>query len=154
MNACINRKRAFTLIEILIAVGIFAIAAAVFMQTVDSGLQALRSTRSSTDRQQVLRFMMRQVLALETRDEVEDGGDITFDDDTRIDWNAELEETEVLDLHKLIVTIEFTDSETGEDIELTDNRIVLRPAWSDPIDRSTLLDDKKRGLDSLDREFR
>ena len=144
--------RGFSLLEVLVALGIFALAAAVFIQAVDGGMFAIEATRLQEQRTDLHRLMLRTIANLQDREEVEDGGDFTDPDNERVRWQAAIEETDVLDLFRLTVTIEdpalgFT---FGDDEPVTYEFYVLRPSWSEEPERTSLLEDKRRQIE-MDR---
>lgn len=142
---------AFSLIEVLVALAIFALAVAVLAQSVSNAIHGLEVVKSDSHKAQLYRFAMRQILQIEDRDEVEDGGSFETPEDGPVDWSAEIEETEILDLFTLTVELKL-DEKGGSIFDRDEGYVekvyVYRPNWSDSADRQALLDDKRTALDS------
>ena len=141
----------FSLMEVLVALAIFAIAIAVLAQAVNNAIRGLELVKHDQHQAQLYRFGLRQILRLEERDEVEDGGKFETPEDGSIDWSAEVEETEILDLFELKVEMSLE----GQEVSVFDDKegvhletlYVYRPTWSDSLDRESLLQDKQDALE-------
>jgi prepilin-type N-terminal cleavage/methylation domain-containing protein len=127
-------RRAFTLMEIVIALAILALSAAVLLQAVASIQQALLDTRDTPDRNEAKRFVLRRVLSAASADELSSNTSATLPDGGAVNWSVSLEQTDLPDLHRVTLVLEWGDGDS-EDIALW----VYRPEWSDPDTRSTLL---------------
>lgn len=142
-------RSAFSLIEVLVALAIFALAVGSLASSVRNAIHGLEVTKSDAHKNQLYRFTLRQVLMIEERDEVESGGQVETPEDGPVDWDAEIEETEILDLFELTVSMSLADdrpSFSSNDPLRTEKLYVFRPGWSDGLDRSTLLTDKQDAL--------
>jgi prepilin-type N-terminal cleavage/methylation domain-containing protein len=128
------KKRAFTLVEVVVAVAIFGLMAATLLQTVSIIQQALIDAREGADTSGARRFVLRRVLAASTASELEAGATVTLDDNSTVNWSAVLEPTDIPDLHRVTVELNWENDET-ETLTLR----VFRPEWSDPETRSALL---------------
>ncbi|WOO40038.1 type II secretion system protein [Rubellicoccus peritrichatus] len=139
----------FSLIEVLVALAIFALAVAMLSESVKNAMHGLEVVKSDSHKDQLYRFALRQVLLIEERDEVEDGGQVETPEDGPVDWDAEIEDTEILDLFQLTVSMSLADDKpsfsSGEPSRV-EKLYVFRPGWSDGVDRSSLLTDKKDAL--------
>lgn len=131
------------------ALAIFALAVAVLAQSVTNAIYGLEVVKSDSHKAQLYRFALRQILRIEDREEVEDGGSFETPEDGPIDWSVEIEDTEILDLFQLTVELSLADEggsaferETGH----MESLYVYRPKWSDSIDRESLLTDKRDAL--------
>lgn len=140
-----RRKAGFTLIETLIAIAIAGIAFFVLTETFFNVLLTLNGLKSETNIQQEVRFVRSEILALEDRDDVESGGTIPTLDLGDARWNAWVEETTVVDLFKVSLELEFSPPDDDR-FTHEESVYVLRPTWSDPLDRSALLDDVRREI--------
>jgi prepilin-type N-terminal cleavage/methylation domain-containing protein len=143
-----RRRSGFTLIEVLITTLLFAIAAQGLVTIVVNTLTAIDSVKKDANQDSEQRFVMRQLMQISDEEALEEGGDIQLPSGETIEWRAEHEPTDVVDLHK--VTFELRSSESFEDEALT--LYLLRPWLSESIDRESLLDKKEAELDR--REFR
>ena len=145
-------RRGFSVIEVIVATGLFALFAVVIGQAVYNVLVATQPReRAEEALEQDIRFVMRQVLQTGSIDELEQGDYVETLTHGRVDWRAEAELMEVVDLHELRVTLEFSDPAV-EPRERELVRYVLRPGWTDPAERSDLLQRKEEALSSLRME--
>lgn len=134
----------FTLIEILVALAILAGALVVLTEGYVNTLNALSTPEESPDPERELAFVRERVLRIPTRDLLENGGIMESLTAGRVRWEAELYETEIIDLHQLRLVCEFLDERETYVREYT----VLRPQWSDPLERGRKLEEKSRDLEA------
>ncbi|MBC2592725.1 type II secretion system protein [Ruficoccus amylovorans] len=148
-----HQRRGLTLIEVVIALAIFSGVVGMLSQAVITAIHAMDTLGEDTRREQEFRFALRQILQVSARDQIEDGGDIKTLESGNIHWEAEVEETDILDLFRLNLTLEWEDlpPEQVEDSRREQVMYVLRPDWSYADERSTLLDDKTRELENSRR---
>ena len=145
-----KKRSGFTLIEVIAALFIFVVAAGAFMEAVFTIHNALKSFDSRDSSDADLRFVRRAVLSIGDRDKIEEGDDIETLSSGKASWEAEVEETEVVDLFKLKLTITLADTEDDEPHEF--ELYVLRPGWSEAVERSVLLTEKRNAVTS-ERDF-
>ncbi len=146
-----HRRAAFSLIETVIAVAIAGIAFLVLTETFFNVLLTVEDLETKADHQKDLRFVRSQVIRLADREEVERGGRITTLGLGEAEWEAEIEETETVDLFRLFLEIEFENPEGEEPILHSETLALLRPTWSDAIERSSLLEDVRRDIEEQER---
>ena len=137
-----------TLVEALIALALFALAGGVLMQTCANTLRSIISVTELDNHGQQFRFAIRQIVRIGDRDELESGGELTCFDGGRISWQAEVEETEVVDLFKVTVNVTLTkdDYDRREPEERRETLYLLRLGWADPRERDTILREKREAL--------
>lgn len=135
-----RESKGFSLIEVVIAIAVAGIAFFVLTETFFNVLLTLDGLESESDYQKDVRFVRREIIQIADRDELEDGGEITTLDLGEAVWDVELEETEIVDLFRMDLLIEF-DNPDGEPIEYRESLFLLRPTWSDPIESSAILSD-------------
>jgi prepilin-type N-terminal cleavage/methylation domain-containing protein len=145
------RSKGFSLIEVVVAVAIAGIAFFILTQTFFNVLLTLESLEAESDYQKDVRFVRRQVIQIADRDELEDGGEITTLDLGEAQWLAEIEETEIVDLFKVQLEIEFENPE-GEPILYEEIIFLMRPTWSDPIESSEILAEVRDAILEEDRK--
>ena len=148
MTRAIHKRRpgyGFSLIEVVIAVALAGIAFFVLTQTFFNVLLTLESLESQSDYQKDVRFVRREIIQITDRDELESGGEITTLDLGQAEWTVELEETEIVDLFKVFLEIEFENPE-GEPIEYRETLYLMRPTWSDPIESSAILSEVRDAI--------
>jgi len=149
-----RRPSAFTLIEVLAAIAIAGVAFAVLTQTFVNTLEVLGSLKVEADESRDLRFVRSQIIQIADLEDLEDGGEIETLNLGEAIWEAEAEPTKVTDLFDVRLRIEFENPE-GEPFEHEERLYLLRPTWSDPIDRSTILEEARDRIEDLqyDRDW-
>ena len=149
MNA--SHTKGFTLIEVLVALAIFAMAGTYLMSTFVNTLEARERSVSNDLLHADIQAVRLQLLLEPNREDAEDGGNYPTLNNGEATWTAEIEETEVVDLFKVALSMEFAEPAEGQPAAHSETLYLLRPTWSDSDDRSKLLEDKKEALqDSRD----
>jgi type II secretory pathway pseudopilin PulG len=146
VNGKVRQNKGFSLIEAVVAIAIAGFAFFMLTETFFNVLLTLESLEEQADYQKDVRFVRSQIIQLADLDEVEEGGEITTLDLGVARWEAEVEETETADLFKLFLDIEF-ENPNGEEIVYTEMIYLLRPTWSDPIDRSSILSEVRMDIE-------
>jgi type II secretory pathway pseudopilin PulG len=148
------RSCGFSLIEAVIAIAIAGIAFFMLTETFFNVLLTLEKLESESDYQKDVRFVRSQVIQIADPDDVEQGGEISTLNLGEATWEAEIEETETVDLFKLRLDIEFENPE-GEPIPYNEVLYLLRPTWGDSFDRSALLEDVRKRIEdeAYEREW-
>ena len=141
----------FSLIETLVAVAIAGVAFFVLTETFFNVLLTLEGLESEADYQKDIRFVRSQVIQIADRDDLLEGGEITTLDLGEATWTADLEDTAVLDLFALDLSIRFENPQ-GDPFAHREQLYLLRPTWTeDGFDRSEKRSDIQRELESRDR---
>ncbi|MGB0412990.1 MAG: PulJ/GspJ family protein [Coraliomargarita sp.] len=153
MNHLGFRTTAFTLIEVVITLAIFASAAVVLSQAFTNALLAREHGISNDNYEADIRTVRMQLLLEPDLENAEDGGDIETYKNGEASWQANIEPTNVVDLFRVELQIQFSEPEEGQDNSYTETLYLLRPTWSEADERSELLADKKDELESS-RDFR
>jgi type II secretory pathway pseudopilin PulG len=156
VTLCKNKinGQAFTLIEVVVALGLFAAAGVVFLQAINSGLIAIEATSSDQDKARDIRFVLRHVLSKKDRTALLEGGEVTLPDERVASWEAELEPTQTLDLFRVSVRINGLDEAASGPLSAFSiapqqtppiQVYVFRQGWyEDSRTREQLLEDKQR----------
>jgi len=141
------KRRGFTLIEVLVSLAIFALAAA---SLGGAYYNVLLSRIAMKQDEQGLDDMARcRAALLETPgfDDVETGGEIHLPGNRTARWKGKIEPTSVSDLFAVNLTAEIQATENGEfGPERTEARMLLRPTWSIPADRQKIRDEARERL--------
>jgi general secretion pathway protein I len=140
------RRRGFTLIEVLMSLAIFALAAvslgAAYSNVLMSRL-ALKQDEQRLDDQARCRAALLETPGF---DDVEAGGEIHLPGDRTARWQGKIEATSVSDLFAVQLTAEIEPPDGGEAEEFTETRMLLRPTWSIPADRQKIRDEVRQRL--------
>jgi general secretion pathway protein I len=133
----------FTLLEVLVALAIFAMAAVVLGATYVNALNAYNAASRHNEYDTDLRFVRAAVLTEPDRDKVEQGGDLDLGGGKRAHWQADIASTETADLFSVAWSCEINDPARREPYHATQIFLLLRPTWSDPVERTKLMDQAK-----------
>jgi len=141
------RKKAFTLIEVLVALAIFALAAvglgAAYSNVLLSRVALKEKGLGEED------FARCRAAMLETANfaDVEKGGDVYLPDDRMARWKGKIEPTTVTDLFWVTISVEIQTSAGGPyGPPREQSQWILRPTWSVESERAKLLADAKERL--------
>lgn len=141
-----GRRAGFTLLEVLVALAIFAMAAVVLGATYVNALNAYEAATRRNEYDEDLRFVRAAVLAEPDRDKVEEGGQLDLGGNKRARWQADVAATGTADLFTVTWTCEITDPARPQPYRVTRTFMLLRPTWSDPVERSQLLEQAKETI--------
>jgi general secretion pathway protein I len=130
-------RRAFTIIEVLVALAIFALTAVVLGAAYLNVLNGYEIARRANVNDGEVYFARSQLLSLADLQTAENGAE--FDDgDRHVKWTAAVEPTSTTDLFTVTFTCTVTEQSAPQPRVVTESFMLLRPTWSDPADRTTL----------------
>lgn len=136
-------RRGFTLLEVLVALAIFTMAAVVLASAYVNILNAYDVAQRTNARNEDLEFARAQLLATTDHDDAEKGAEFDSSDSRHVTWHAQIDPTPTVDVFAVTFVCEINDPKTLAPQTVTQNFMVLRPTWSDPVARSKLLADVK-----------
>lgn len=139
-------KYGFTLIEVVIAVALFAMAATVLSSTFVNALLARDRVHSNDIHNADIRAVRMQLLLEPNIEEAKDGDQYATLNSGEASWRAQIEPTEVVDLFQVLLEIEFSDPHEEQETKYSEVLYLLRPTWSEAAERSDLLQGKKEAL--------
>jgi general secretion pathway protein I len=141
------RKNAFTLIEVLVALAIFALAAVGLGAAYSNVLMSRMALKEKGVGEED--FARCRAAMLETANfaDIEKGGDVYLPDDRMGRWKGKIEPTTVADLFWVTITVEIQATAGGAyGPPREQSQWILRPTWSVESDRAKLLADAKERL--------
>ena len=148
------------LVEVLIALALFALSAVIL---VDGAFVATRVAREMVDTRELeqdLIWVRSQVLRIADYEKFSEGGEIESLSMGGVSWETEVEMTDVLDLYKVVLRLEYEGNEDYE-IEAGEREsamYLLRPTWGGhgdfSKDRARLLDERRRKMQDHQDERR
>jgi len=134
-----HHSTAFTLIEVTVSLAIFSLAVVVLTQAYVNTMISLHTINNETALEADLKFVRSQIIRKSDRDILEIGGRMETLSSGTAYWSVEIEQALVSDLFYVTLIIEFSSIGSGESDGYTQDLMLLRPTWSDPIERSTIL---------------
>lgn len=143
-------KSGFTLIEVTVALAIFALASVALTQSFISGMFSLENFKFDDSQEDSSMFVYSQVLALKERKDLEKGGTIQTIESGVVTWNAKLEKTAVLELYKVTINLNFDDEKYFQKPKSVQETFYLyRPKWAELGERDEFLRTRKEERESV-----
>jgi len=130
--------RAFTLIEVLISLSIFALAAVVLAAAYLNVLGSYQAVARRQQGEEEWKLVRAAVFSEPDRTKVEAGGRLPLPDSTNLQWKATIKETAIADLFAVTVRAEPEAAVAGESRVREQTVLMLRPLWSEAGERDRL----------------
>jgi prepilin-type N-terminal cleavage/methylation domain-containing protein len=141
------RKKAFTLIEVLVALSIFALAAVGLGAAYSNVLLSRMALKEKGVGEEDFARCRAAVLETANFADIETGGDVYLPEDRMARWKGKIEPTTVADLFWVTITVEIQATAGGPfGAPREQSQWILRPTWSVESDRTKLLADAKERL--------
>jgi general secretion pathway protein I len=140
------KRRGFSLIEVVVAVALFASAAVVLSSAFVNALLARDFGKRNAMFAEDVRAVRMQLLLEPNLENAEDGGLFETFSAGEAEWKAVIEPMEVVDFFRVILQIEFSEPSEGIAPLYSEELYLLRPTWSEADERSDLLADKRDAL--------
>jgi len=153
-----GKKSGFMLIEVLVALAIFGLAAVYLVDGAFVASRTIRLMKDARELEQDLLWVRSQVLTEPSYEKLEEGGELTALTMGEVEWEVEVEMTEVLDLYLVNLTLEYEGNDDFgiEPGERNSQMYLLRPSWGGHADfateRNRLLEDKRDKIRDLKTE--
>jgi general secretion pathway protein I len=138
MRSRATPTRGFTLIEVLISLAIFALAAVMIAIAYLNVLGAYQAVARRQQGEEDWKLVRSVVLSEADRTKIEAGGRVQLADSTSLNWTATIEGTAVADLFAITLHAEPERTSPGDNRTREQKLFLLRPAWSDPVERDKL----------------
>lgn len=148
----LHRRAAFTLIEIIVALALFALAATVLASAYVNVLNAMENVKGDQALEQEVALVRSQVLLEPERKKVEEGGDVPTAGLGDATWRATVTPSEAIaDLFRvdLEITLPGAKDDGTTDRKIDQTLWLLRPDWSEPTERDKLRAKSRERLQEL-----
>jgi len=146
MAYSLKSPRGFTLIEVLISLAIFALAAVVLSMAYLNIIGSYSGMGARQQAEEDWKWLRLTVLSEPELKKVEEGGRIALPNGQQLVWTAKVEPTDVADLFRVNLKGETAQTTGPEAWQRTQVLQLLRPTWSDPADREKLRDITRQRL--------
>jgi prepilin-type N-terminal cleavage/methylation domain-containing protein len=146
-----TREAGFTLIEVIVALALFALAATVLASAYVNVLDATERVKSDQAFEQDIALVREQVLLETDRKKVEEGGDVPTAGNGDATWQATVTPSEmVADLFRVDFEVTFNQPDKNpSERKVTQTLWLLRPDWSEPTERDNLRAETRKRLADL-----
>lgn len=125
-----TNKQGFTILEVLVAVVIFAGAATVLVSSYVNILSNFEASRLKANFDEELAYVRGELQAISDVEEAEDGLDFDMGNGVTGNWYSEIEMTEIPNLFTVNLFVDMRDAD-GERQQLNQAFYLLRPSWSE-----------------------
>jgi len=133
-----SSRRGFTLIEVLISLAIFALASVVLAAAYLNVLGSYQAVARRQQGEENWKLVRAAVLSEPERTKLEEGGRLPLADGSNLRWTVKIEDTAVADLFAVTVRAAPEFATGTENREREQTLMLLRPGWSDPVERGKL----------------
>lgn len=144
MNTPAQNSRAFTLVEVLVSLAIFALAAVALSAAYLNVLNGYHNRDSQREMAQGWNLARIQVQLEPDRAKLEDGGNMNLPDNGSLTWSVVIEPALIADLFAVELTV---SAHTTTEWTKTERLMLFRPEWSDPGERDTLREESRQRLE-------
>lgn len=151
MSARPRIARGFTLLEVLLATALFALGVIMLAAAYVNVIEGVESVRTDRAFEQELRWVRERVLLEPDLKTVEEGGEAETPEFGAAHWEVDVEPTEVADLFQVSLHVRMDGGDEQPAREITQQFMVLRPQWSDPIDRDKLRNEARARIEKSRR---
>ena len=145
-----SAKSAFSLLEVIVALAIFALAAVVLGSAYLNVLTAYETVSRGNQTDEDVRFARSLLLAEPDHDTAEKGGDFVSPGGRQVRWHATITSTTTADLFTVAFVCDLADpASNGGTQTVTENFTVMRPTWADPAENTKLKQDAQDRIAKL-----
>ncbi len=140
-----SRARGFTLLEVLLALTLFSLAVVVLVASYLNIVEGLAAVRTDREFEQEVRWVREQVLLQADLEELGKGGSTATPTQAKLSWTVSVEAAPVADLFTIELQVEMEREKERRDH--SERLTVLRPQWSEPVERGKLIDEARQRIE-------
>ena len=154
----LKKSSGLMLIEVLIALALFGISAVYIVEGAFVASRTIRIMKDTRELEQDLLWARSEIFREIDYEKLKDGGDLPTVSMGEIQWETEIEMTNVLDLYRVRLSLEYDGNDdlgvaAGEREYIM---LMLRPTWGSNsdfrTDRQRLLEDKREKIEEMEEE--
>lgn len=141
-----RRRGGFTLLEVLFATALFAVAIMFLASSYLGILQSLEAVKLDHALNEELRWLRERVLSEPDREALEKGGEVPTLDFGAARWSVAISPTDVADLFVVELSVELGAKDKDRK-QKTSTMQVLRPTWSEAVERGKIIEAVKTRIE-------
>lgn len=145
LGVALRRARGFTLLEVLLALALFSLAVVVLVASYLNIVEGLAAVRTDREFEQEVRWVREQVLLQADLEELGKGGATATPTQAKLSWTVSVEPAPVADLFTIDLQVAMEREKERRDH--TERLTVLRPQWSEPVERGKLIDEARQRIE-------
>jgi len=131
-------RRAFTLMEVLVALVIFALVAVMLGSAYLNVLNSYQAAARANVSNEEVGFARSQLLAEPELQAAQTGAEFDSVSGRHVKWSSTITPTETTDLFTVVFVCEVAEVGKTDTPKTTQTFSLLRPTWSDPTERTKL----------------
>lgn len=148
-----RRRRGFTLLEVLVALAVFATASIVLASAYINILNGYDIAARANETDADVAFARSLVLTMADRKKLEQGGDFDSSEGNHVRWSVEINPTNTADVFTVTFTCEIDSGGAREPQKTVETFTLLRPTWSDDAaERDKLREEAKTRIMQMQQE--
>jgi general secretion pathway protein I len=136
-RAC-RPTRGFTLLEVLVALAIFLMAAVVLAASYINILMSYEAANRAVARNQDVEFARAAIMLEPDREAVEKGGEFDAGNGRRVNWKATIDTTDMPDVYLVTFDCSISAPDLKQPENVQQRFRLLRPTWAKGDDRDKL----------------
>ena len=144
-------KQGFTILELLVAVVIFAGAATVLVASYINILSNFEASRLKANFDEELAFVRGELQTISDLGEAEDGLEFDMGNGVSGNWYSEIEMTEIPNLFSVTIFVDMVDAQ-GERQQLNQLFYLLRPTWGEVDEVARAREDMQERMQDFRKE--
>jgi len=136
--SAVRRARGFTLVEVLVALAIVCAAGLVLAAAFSNVMRDYDAVFHRTDHAGDLTLVRAALFTTADPAVAQTWNDIALPDARKGRWRATIAPGQIADLFSVDCDVEVNGSGPKDSYKVTEHLMLLRPTWSQPVDRETL----------------
>ncbi len=144
-------KQGFTILEVLVAVVIFAGAATVLVASYINILSNFEASRLKANFDEELAFVRGELQTISDLEEAEDGLEFDMGNGVSGNWYSEIEMTEIPNLFSVTIFVDMVDAQGGRQ-QLNQLFYLLRPTWGEVDEVARAREDMQERMQDFRKE--
>ena len=153
----LSRRKGFMLIEILIALALFGLTAVYLVEGAFIASRTIRIMKDTRELEQDLLWARSEIFRETDYEKLKDGGDLPTISMGEIQWEADVEMTDIVDLFKVTLLLEYDGNddlgvEAGERQYVAHAKTDLGSHNDFSNERQQLLEEKREKIEEMEEE--